>query len=560
MKSLEPMLITSMKEGYNFQQFGKDLFSGVVVGIIALPLGIAFAIASGVSPEQGLITAVVAGFLISVFGGSRVQIGGPTGAFIVLVYGIVLEFGYNGLAIATLMAGGLLIAMALARMGSVIQFIPYPVTVGFTAGIAVVIASSQIRDAFGLELQTVPAEFILKCQAYAETIGTTNPWAIGITLTTILLVILMPKILPRIPSSIVAILFTTSMVQIFKLPVVTIHDRFGSIPNSLPQLQIPQIDWSVLPDLISPAVAIALLTAIESLLSAVVAEGMTGKSHRPNAELLAQGIANIFSPLFGGIPATGAIARTAANIKNGGTSPLAGIIHSVTLLAILLAVGNWAEMIPMPTLAGILFVVAWNMSELHLVRRVLNSTTKSDAIVLLSTFALTVIVDLTIALQVGVVLAAILFMRRMSEVVSVKALNMEDHESTDVTQEEAEAIWNKPENVEIFEINGPFFFGAAHKFAQAMARIDSKPQVLILRMRNVIALDATGLRVLDALQMEAGIHGPKLVFSGLHAQPLMLLHKSRYISLLGEQKLCGDLKTALKRAQALLDELTNTQA
>lgn len=554
MKSLEPMLLTSMKEGYSFPQFGKDLFAGIVVGIIALPLGIAFAIASGVSPEQGLITAVVGGFLISVFSGSRVQIGGPTGAFIVLVYEIVHQFGYNGLAIATLLAGGLLIVMGLARFGSVIQFIPYPVTVGFTAGIAVVIASSQIRDALGLKLASVPAEFILKWRAYAEAIGTTNLWAVGITIATILIVVIIPRILPKVPGSIVAIISTTAVVTLFKLPVETIRDRFGAIPNSLPTLQIPQIDWTVLPDLISPAVSIALLAAIESLLSAVVADGMTGKNHRPNAELVAQGIANIFSPLFGGIPATGAIARTAANVKNGGTSPIAGIIHSITLLVILLAVGNWAEMVPMPALAGILFVVAWNMSELHLVSRVLKSTTKSDSLVLLSTFALTVVVDLTIALQVGVVLAAFLFMRRMAEVVSVKALNLEDNESANVPSEEVEALANKPEGVEVFEINGPFFFGAAHKFTQAMTRIEAKPRVLILRMRNVIALDATGLRVLDALQTESGKSGPLLVLSGLHAQPLFLLQKSKFIAKLGEENMCGDLKTALARAGQILAE------
>jgi len=555
MTSLEPKLLTVLREGYTRAQFGRDLVAGVVVGIVALPLAIAFGIASGVSPEQGIYTAIIAGFLISAFGGSRVQIGGPTGAFIVLVYGIVHEFGYDGLAVATLLAGGLLVTMGLARFGVVIQYIPYPVTVGFTTGIAVVIAFGQVRDALGLTMASVPVEFFARCTAYVDAIGTTNPWAAATTLVTVAILLLSPRLFPRVPASLVALLVVTGAVSLFHLPVETIGSRFGAVPSGLPTPHLPRVEWEMLPDLISPAVAIALLAAIESLLSAVVADGMTGGRHRSNAELVAQGIANLAAPFFGGIPATGAIARTATNVKNGGRTPVAGIVHAATLLVILLLAGKWAALVPMPVLAGILFVVAYNMSERQLFARILRSTTKSDALVLLSTFALTVLVDLVVSIQVGVVLASFLFMKRMADVANVRVLTPgEEEEEHEIPPAEAEALRSLPPSVQVYEVNGPFFFGAAHKFASTLTRIDRKPLVLVLRTRNVLMLDATGLRALETLQTEAEKGGPMLVISGIHAQPLHVLTRSHLYERLGEKNVVADLNAALGRAREILQE------
>jgi SulP family sulfate permease len=550
MSSLEPKLWTVLREGYSRAQFGRDLGAGLVVGVVALPLAIAFAIASGVGPERGLYTAVVAGFIISALSGSRVQIGGPTGAFIVLVYEIVHRFGYDGLAVATLMAGGLLLVMGFARLGAVIQYIPYPVTVGFTTGIAVVIASGQVRDGLGLEMAEVPAHFLAKWSAYATATGSVNAWAAGLTLATVLALLGLPRIVPRVPPSILVLLAATAAVAFFDLPVETIGSRFGAIPSSLPAPHLPRVPWAMVPELVSPAVSIALLAAIESLLSAVVADGMTGRRHRSNAELVAQGVANLASPLFGGIPATGAIARTATNVKNGGTTPIAGMIHAATLALILLVAGRWAALVPMPVLAGILLVVAYNMAELPLFTRVLRGTTKSDALVLLSTFALTVLIDLTVAIQVGVVLAAFLFMKRMVDVADIRPLGG-DEEDPAVSATEAAALRQIPPQVEVFEVNGPFFFGAAHKFASTLGRNEVRPRVLVLRMRNVLALDATGLRVLEALQNEAESGGPALVLSGVQAQPLRVLVRGGFLARLGEANLAADLSGALARARAI---------
>jgi len=553
LNSLEPKLVAVLREGYGRAQFGRDLAAGLVVGVVALPLAIAFAIASGVAPEQGLYTAVVAGFLIAALSGSRVQIGGPTGAFVVLVYAVVQEFGYDGLAVATLMAGGLLVAMGLARLGALIRYIPYPVTVGFTAGIAVIIAVGQVRDALGLQMDAVPAEFVPKLVAYADAIGTVNPWAVGLTAATVAVLVGLPRLVPRVPPSIVALLAATAAVAALDLPVETIGSRFGAVPSGLPAPRLPRVDWARVPDLVSPAVSIALLAAIESLLSAVVADGMTGRRHRSNAELVAQGVANIASPLFGGIPATGAIARTATNVKNGGRTPVAGIVHALTLAVVLAAAGRWAALVPMPVLAGILLVVAYNMSEAPLFARVLRGTTKSDALVLVSTFALTVFVDLTVAIQVGVVLAALLFMQRMAAVAEVRALRPdsgEDDRARDPA--EAAALRGAPPGVEVFEVNGPFFFGAAHKFASAMAGIERRPRVLVLQMRNVLALDATGLRALEALQGEAERGGPALVLSGVHAQPVVVLERAGFLARVGEANVVGDLEAALARAREIL--------
>ncbi len=553
MNSFEPKLLTVLREGYGRAQFGRDLAAGLIVGVVALPLAIAFAIASGVGPERGLYTAIVAGFTISLLSGSRVQIGGPTGAFIVLVYGIVQQYGYDGLAVATLMAGGILIAMGLARFGALLQFIPYPVTVGFTAGIAVVIASGQIRDALGLAMEAVPAGFFAKWVAYGEAIGSVNPWAVGLTLATVLVMVGLSRVVPRVPGSLVALLAATAAVQLFVLPVETIASRFGAVPSGLPAPQLPHVAWAMVPELVSPAFSIAILAGIESLLSAVVADGMTGRRHRSNMELVAQGIANIVSPLFGGIPATGAIARTATNVKSGGRTPIAGLVHALTLLVILVAAGRWAALVPMPVLAGILVVVAYNMSEVHLFAGVLRST-RSDALVLVATFLLTVLVDLTVAIQVGVVLAAFLFMRRMAEVAHVRVLTgltSEDEDDPDLDPAEVAMLRAVPPGVEVYEVNGPFFFGAAHKFKSSLTNIQRRPVVLVLRMRNVLALDATGLRVLEEMAAEARRGRPALVLSGVHAQPLVVIERSGLLTALGEENVVGDLAAALARAHEI---------
>ncbi|MDY7096322.1 MAG: SulP family inorganic anion transporter [Acidobacteriota bacterium] len=550
MNSLEPKLVTVLREGYGRSQFGRDLAAGVLVGVVAVPLAIAFGIASGVEPQQGLVTAVVAGFLISVLSGSRVQIGGPTGAFIVLIYGVVQEFGYDGLAVATLMAGGLLVAMGFARLGGLIRYVPYPVTVGFTAGVAVVIASGQVRDALGLEMAAAPAEFIPKWVAYAGAFGTLNLWAAGLTLATIVIVVALPRVVPRVPASLVALLAATAAVAAFGLPVETIGSRFGALPSGLPAPRLPRVDLAVLPELISPALSIALLAAIESLLSAVVADGMTGRRHRSNAELVAQGVANLASPLFGGTPATGAIARTATNVKAGGRTPVAGIVHAITVLVVLVVAGRWAALVPMPVLAGILLVVAYNMSEAHLFRRVLTSTTRSDALVLVVTFGLTVFVDLTVAIQVGVVLAALLFMRRMADLADARAVRSDDAEEDPAR---TLVLREVPPGVEVFEVTGPFFFGAAHKFASSLARIEQRPRAIVLEMADVPALDATGLRALETLQDDAERGGPVLVLAGVQAQPVGVLGRSGLLGRLGTQNVTPTLADALARGRELVE-------
>jgi SulP family sulfate permease len=445
---LEPKLVTVLREGVTARDVGRDVLAGVIVGIVALPLAIAFGIASGVSPAQGLATAIVAGFLISALGGSRVQIGGPTGAFVVIVYGVVQRHGVDGLALATLIAGSLLVIMGFARLGTVIQFVPYPVTVGFTAGIALIIATSQLRDVLGFDIAELPAAFPAQLAAYWEHAGSVNPAALAIGLGCTVLVAVWPKILPRIPGSLVAILASTAAVSLFHLPVETIGDRFGAVPASLPAPRVPFFTWADVRSVFPDAVSIALLGAIESLLSAVVADGMAGTRHRPNMELVAQGVANLAAPLFGGVPATGAIARTATNVKSGARTPIAGMVHALVLLAILYLFGSWASLIPLAALGGILLVVAWNMSELHVVRSLLRSP-RSDVVVLLATFGLTVLLDLTIAIQVGMVLAAFLFMRRMAEISEagyVRRMVGEDEKKNDP---DATALLDLPASVEV---------------------------------------------------------------------------------------------------------------
>jgi len=550
LSTFKPKLFTTLKN-YNKQQFIADATAGVIVGIVALPLAIAFGIASGVTPEKGIITAIIAGFVISFFGGSRVQIGGPTGAFIIIVYGIVQQYGTTGLAIATIMAGVILIIMGIAKFGSLIKFIPYPVVVGFTSGIALLIFSTQVKDFFGLQITKVPAEFHEKWLAYFQTFSTVNFNVLGISSLALLIMIFWPKVTHRIPGSLIAIILTTIIVQYFKLPVDTIGSRFGEIPSNLPSPAWYEINLSVIKNLIAPATTIAILAAIESLLSAVVADGMIGGKHRSNMELIAQGLANIASPIFGGIPATGAIARTATNIKNGGRTPVAGIIHSITLLLIMLFFGSYAKLIPMATLAAILVIVAYNMSEWHAFKSLLKSP-KSDVVVLLTTFFLTVIFDLTIAIEIGMVLSVLLFMKRMAEVsnVSVVTRELEDEEE----QPDPNAIDKKqiPEGVEVFEINGPFFFGAAKKFRDQMAIVEDPPKVRIIRMRNVPAIDATGLQTLKDFYYDAKKHKTHLILSGVHTQPLYAMTQAGIFDLYGEENIHGNIDDALDRAREIL--------
>ena len=540
----KPKIIDTIKI-YTKAQFYKDIIAGIIVGIVALPLAIAFAIASGVSPEKGIFTAIIAGFIISALGGSRVQIGGPTGAFIVIVYGIVQQFGINGLIISTFIAGIMLIIMGIAKLGSVIKFIPHPLIVGFTTGIAVIIFSSQMKDFFGLKMGNVPSDFINKWIAYSDNISSLNIIALITGLFTMLLILLWPKVTRKIPGSIVAILLTTLVVQAFKLPVETIGSRFGAVPSNLPAPVVPLINWETFKQLIKPAFTIALLGGIESLLSAVVADGMMGGNHRSNTELIAQGIANICSSVFAGIPATGAIARTATNIKNGGRTPVAGITHSIVLFLILLFVGEWAALIPMATLAGILMVVAYNMSEWKTFVSIAK-TSKNDAAVLITTFLLTVLIDLTVAIETGIILAAFLFMRDMMKASSV------DHIDVD----SADDSFNKsplPNGVDVFEINGPLFFGAAYKFKDAMKIIEKPAKVLIIRMKNVPVIDATGIHVLKDVNRDIKLSGTKLILSEVNSnQVLTELKKARLLFQIGKANVTDTFEKALKRSHEIL--------
>ncbi len=525
---LIPKLVTTLR-GYDRRQFTADVTAGAIVGVVALPLAVAFAIASGVSPERGLYTAIIAGFLISLLGGSRVQIGGPTGAFVVIVYAIVQQHGLDGLALAGIMAGVILIGFGVARLGTAIKFIPHPVTVGFTSGIALIIFSSQIKDLFGLPLETVPPEFVHKWQAYATTIGGVNPWAVAVSVATLLILLYWPRVSRRIPAPFVALILTTVVVALADLPVETIGSRFGEVHAGLPSLRLPPISLERISALIGPAFIIALLAAVESLLSAVVADGMIGGRHRSNMELVAQGVANIASPLFGGIPATGAIARTATNVKNGGRTPIAGMVHALTLLVITLFAGRWAALIPMATLAGILVVVAWHMSEWRTFRGTLRAPA-ADVAVLLTTFLLTVLIDLTVAIEVGMVLAAFLFMKRMAEVTSVSAVTHPARASTE--RDPLRQVAGVPDDVEIFEIQGPFFFGAAETFRDAVGRIKGHPRALILVMEQVPVIDATGMHALQTVIARARGEGTRVIVAGLHRQPLFALRRAR---LLGRQ-------------------------
>jgi SulP family sulfate permease len=535
----KPKLFSILKSGLSKKQFTTDVMAGIVVGIVALPLAIAFAVASGVSPEKGLITAVVAGFLISVFGGSRVQIGGPTGAFIVIVYGIVEQYGIDGLIISTIMAGVFMILFGVLKLGALLKFIPNPLVVGFTSGIALVIFSTQIKDALGLEISKFSSEFIPKWITYFENLGSVNPLALIITIASILMVVFSKKITKKIPGSFIAIIVTTLVVQLFNLPVTTIESFFGEIPGNI-SITVPEIELSGLKNYLAPALTIALLGSIESLLSAVVSDGMISGNHRSNTELIAQGIANVVTPFFGGIPATGAIARTATNVKNGGRTPISGITHALTLLLIMLFFGKWAKLIPMSCLAGILIVVAYNMSEWRSFVSILKNSW-FDKLVLLSTFFLTVLADLTIAIEVGVVLSAILFMKRMADV-SEKGITKEL--DTDVLEDYSIL----PKDVSVYEISGPLFFASAKEYAQVIKSVGYASKILIIRMRHVPFMDSTGIQNFKSAIKNLRDAGISIKLSGVNSDVKNDLDKNGITKLVGNENIFDAFDKAVKDA------------
>jgi SulP family sulfate permease len=565
-----PKSIVCVREGYGRQFFLQDLFAGLTVGVIALPLAMAFAIGSGegIRPEQGLYTAIIAGFIIAALGGSRVSVAGPTGAFMPILFLIVARHGYQGLAIASVMAGMLLILMGLLKLGSLIKFIPYPVTTGFTTGIAVIIFSQQIKDLFGLPIEKVPVEFFEKWRAYFEHFSLFGRTTAVVGVGSLLVIILLRKLAPKVPGAIVVVVLAAVAVSVLGLDqgggVATIESRFGGIPRGLPTPVLP--DFSQLSilgvlakarDLIPEATTIALLAAIESLLCCVVADGMIGGRHKSNCELVAQGIGNIGSILFGGLPATGAIARTAANVKAGARTPLAGMIHSVFVLVVMLLLAPYAGKIPLATLAAVLVMVAYNMSELDHFRTLLRAP-KSDIAVLLATFLLTVLTDLTVAVGFGMVMASLLFMKRMSEVTNIGNIADQGEEEEgrrdigDISDPQSIARRDVPAGVEVYEINGPFFFGAADLLGDTLRSLERPPKVFILRMRRVPAVDATGLHALDEFHHKCRRQGTRLLLAGVHAQPIFAMQKYGLIEKFGEENLYGDIDSALNRARELL--------
>lgn len=537
-----PKFFSVLKEGYTRKQFSGDLMAGIVVGIVALPLAIAFAVASGVSPDKGLITAVVAGFLVSVLGGSRVQIAGPTGAFIVIVFTILSQYGFDGLLISTILAGFLLIIFGLLRLGTLLKYFPHPLIVGFTSGIAVVIFSTQIKDALGMEISEVPAGFIAKWSTYFDNLSTVNFYAVAITVATMLLVIYAKRYIKKVPGSIIAIILGTAVVQIFNLPVSTIETFFGDIPNTF-HFEIPKIDFDKLGYYFEPALTIALLGAIESLLSAVVSDGMIGANHRSNTELIGQGIANVVVPFFGGIPATGAIARTATNVKNGGRTPVAGIIHAITLLLIMLFFGRWVKLIPMACLAGILITVAYNMSEWRTFRSIMKGSV-FDILVLLTTFFLTVLVDLTVAIEVGIVLSAILFMKRMADMgksipARIDSDVMEDYSTL-------------PKGIGIYEISGPLFFASAKEYCEVLKSVGFENKLIIIRMRHVPFVDATGLHNFKGALKILKDSETKIVLSGVNDAVCEDLKKSGIHNMVGQENIFPSFDLALAAATEMV--------
>ena len=543
---------------YDKKTFMSDLMAGIIVGIVALPLAIAFGIASGVTPEKGIITAIVAGLVISLFGGSKVQIGGPTGAFIIIIYGIIQKYGFEGLTIATLMAGFFLVLFGLLRLGTIIKYIPYPIVVGFTSGIAVTIFTTQIKDLFGLTLPSNPSDFIEKWGVYLQNFNTIDPWCALIGVASVVVIAVTPRFSKKIPGSLIAIILMTIVALLLKnfagvLSIETIGDRF-SISNELPAAQVPDMNWETIKSLVSPAITIAILGAIESLLSATVADGVIGDHHDSNTELVAQGLANIASPLFGGIPATGAIARTMTNINNGGKTPVAGIIHAVVLLLIFLFLMPLAKYIPMACLAGVLVVVSYGMCGWRSFLELMKNP-KSDVTVLLITFFLTIIFDLTIAIEVGLIIACLLFMKRMSETTDVKAIT----EEIDLNQDAEFSTGNLdhliiPQGVEVYEINGPYFFGAGNKFEEIMASFGDRPKVRIIRMRKVPFVDSTGIHNLTNLCEMSKKEGIQIVLSGVREKVNGQLEHAGFYHLIGEENICSHINLALKRANEIIEK------
>ena len=543
-----PKLLDTLKK-YSGQDFRADLIAGITVGIVALPLAMAFAIASGVPPQAGIFTAVIAGFIISALGGTKVSIGGPTGAFIVILYGINAKYGPENLAICTIMAGIILLVMGLAGLGTMIKFIPYPVTMGFTSGIAVLIFSTQIKDFFGLQVDKVPSDFIEKMKVFGQNFNTIQWPTFALAAASLAIILFWPKKWQRrVPGSIVALVLGTLAMVVFQLPVETIGSKFGGIPQGLPQPHFPALSWDNLQHLFQPATTIALLAAIESLLCAVVADGMVDDRHDSNQELMAQGLANIVSPLFGGIAATGAIARTATNIKSGARSPIAGIIHAVTLLVIILVAAPLAKYIPLAVLSAVLVNVAMHMGEWHNFGR-LPKWPKCDTAVFLTAFGLTVIVDLTVAVEIGMVLAAVLFIKRVSETSQIVAVD----ESTETEGSQHSLVGKDiPENVMVYRMFGAFFFGATDKLESALKRLKEEPEVLILRMRKVVAIDATGLNALEDLYERLHRKGKHLLLSAPHTQPLLVMEKAGFIERIGRENVCPHVDAALARAREIL--------
>ena len=554
--SFKPKLLSTMRN-YDRRQFTTDLLAGIIVGIVALPLAIAFGIASGVTPEKGIITAIVAGLIVSVFGGSKVQIGGPTGAFIIIIYGIIQQYGFEGLTIATLMAGVFLIMFGVLHLGTIIKYIPYPIVVGFTSGIALTIFTTQIKDLFGLTMASVPSDFIEKWIAYFKSMPTIDAWSAAVGVGSVAVIALWPKVarfnhvLKKLPGSLIAIIVMTIAGLLLKqymgvTTIETIGDRF-SISNQLPGAQVPELSWDVIKGLVSPAITIAILGAIESLLSATVADGVIGDHHDSNTELIAQGMANLASPIFGGIPATGAIARTMTNINNGGRTPVAGIVHAAVLLLIFLFLMPLAQYIPMACLAGVLVIVSYNMSGWRSFMSILKNP-KSDVIVLWVTFLLTVI-------EVGLICACLLFMRRMAETTDVKVISEEinpEEEDSDFQMGNLEHL-TIPEGVEVYEINGPYFFGAGNRFEEIMGALHhQRPKVRIIRMRKVPFVDSTGIHNLTNLCLMSQQEGIQVVLSGVNPTVQTVLHKAGFDTMLGVENICSHINIALERAKELL--------
>ena len=563
--TFKPKLFETLRN-YDRRQFTTDLLAGIIVGIVALPLAIAFGIASGVTPEKGIITAIVAGLIVSVFGGSKVQIGGPTGAFIIIIYGIIQQYGFEGLTIATLMAGVFLIMFGVLHLGTIIKYIPYPIVVGFTSGIALTIFTTQIKDLFGLTMTSVPSDFVEKWIAYFGAMPTIDWWSATVGIGSVAVIALWPKVarinnvLRKLPGSLIAIIVMTIAALLLKQymgisSIETIGDRF-SISNQLPGAQVPELSWEVIKGLVPPAITIAILGAIESLLSATVADGVIGDRHDSNTELIAQGMANLASPIFGGIPATGAIARTMTNINNGGRTPMAGIVHAAVLLLIFLFLMPLAQYIPMACLAGVLVIVSYNMSGWRSFVSILKNP-KSDVIVLWVTFLLTVIFDLTIAIEVGLICACLLFMRRMAETTAVKVISDEinpEEEDSDFQLGNLEHL-SIPDGVEVYEINGPYFFGAGNRFEEIMGALRHQrqlPKVRIIRMRKVPFVDSTGIHNLTNLCLMSQGEGIQVVLSGVNEKVQTVLHRAGFDKMLGEENICSHINIALERAKQLL--------